>query len=130
MVPVYSSFLKIQCAPALNDRLSGNGDRAKRVLIWYTGSMNALTKEEQIQRLAMLRGWSIEEDMLVNHFSFKNFLEAMAFVNKVAELAEKLQHHPDITISYNKVRIATTTHDANGLTAKDFDLAEKIATLS
>lgn len=91
--------------------------------------MNVLTKEEQIQRLTTLQGWTIKEDMLINHFSFKNFIEAMAFVNKVATLAEGSKHHPDITISYNKVRIATTTHDANGLTAKDFDLAEKIATL-
>jgi 4a-hydroxytetrahydrobiopterin dehydratase len=92
--------------------------------------MNALTKEEQVQRLATLRGWSIKEDILVNHFSFKNFLEAMAFVNTVAELAEELQHHPDITISYNKVAISTTTHDANGLTEKDFSLAKMIGDLS
>ena len=56
-------------------------------------------------------------------FKFEDFLAAMRFVNKVAELAESAGHHPDIDIRYSKVRLALVTHDAGGLTSKDFDLA-------
>lgn len=75
--------------------------------------------------------WSVADNasMLTRKFEFKNFIEAMEFVNKVASLAEDAKHHPDITISYNKVTIGTTTHDANGLTEKDFSLAAKIDNL-
>jgi 4a-hydroxytetrahydrobiopterin dehydratase len=59
----------------------------------------------------------------VRTFKFKDFVGSLAFVNKVGELAEKAGHHPDIDIRYNKVRLALVTHDAGGITAKDFDLA-------
>ena len=59
-------------------------------------------------------------------FKFKNFVEAMQFVNKVAEIAENEQHHPDIFISYNKVRIELWTHAISGLSENDFILAVKI----
>lgn len=56
-------------------------------------------------------------------FEFDNFLASMKFVNQVAEYAEREQHHPDILIRYNKVTLSVSTHDANGITQKDFDLA-------
>ena len=56
-------------------------------------------------------------------FIFKDFRASLAFVNQVGELAEKAGHHPDIDLRYNKVRLALVTHDAGGITAKDFDLA-------
>jgi 4a-hydroxytetrahydrobiopterin dehydratase len=56
-------------------------------------------------------------------FAFGDFRAGMAFVNKVADAAEAADHHPDIDIRYNKVRLALVTHDAGGLTNKDFDLA-------
>lgn len=59
-------------------------------------------------------------------FKFKDFIEAMKFVNRVADIAEGEQHHPDIAVSYNKVRIEIWTHAANGLTENDFILAAKI----
>ena len=65
-------------------------------------------------------------DEITRTFSFPDFRAALAFVNKTGELAEDAGHHPDIDIRYNKVRLALTTHDAGGLSAKDFDLAEKI----
>ena len=56
-------------------------------------------------------------------FLFKDFRASLAFVNKVGDLAEDAGHHPDIDIRYNKVRLALVTHDAGGITQKDFDLA-------
>ncbi|MCR9076002.1 MAG: 4a-hydroxytetrahydrobiopterin dehydratase [Phycisphaerales bacterium] len=57
-------------------------------------------------------------------FEFEDFKGAMKFVNAVAEYAERAQHHPDILIRYNKVTLSVSTHDAGGITQKDFDLAE------
>ena len=88
--------------------------------------MIALTAQEIAPRLAALTGWQIEEGELTRTFSFKDFLAALAFVNRVGEQAEKAGHHPDIDIRYNKVRLGLVTHDAGGLTAKDFDLATVI----
>jgi 4a-hydroxytetrahydrobiopterin dehydratase len=88
--------------------------------------MTALTAQEIASRLAALTGWQIEEGVLTQTFSFKDFLSALAFVNRVGEQAEKAGHHPDIDIRYNKVRLGLVTHDAGGLTAKDFDLAAVI----
>lgn len=74
--------------------------------------------------------WQLEKNSLVKNFDFKNFLQAVHFVNQVAKVAESLQHHPDIEIhSYNKVRIRTTTHDAGTVTQKDYELAQLINNL-
>ena len=70
--------------------------------------------------------WKLERGELVRLFAFENFIEAMQFVNSVAELAEGAGHHPDIDIRYNKVRLALVSHDAGGLTERDFDLAAAI----
>ena len=71
-------------------------------------------------------GWDLHEEHLRRRFTFKDFREAMRFVNKIAELAEKAGHHPDMEIKYNHVEVRLTTHDARGLTEKDFDLAKEI----
>ena len=92
--------------------------------------MTALTAQEIASRLADLPGWQIEEGELTRTFSFKDFLAALAFVNRVGEHAEKAAHHPDIDIRYNKVRLGLVTHDAGGLTAKDFNLATVIDRLA
>jgi 4a-hydroxytetrahydrobiopterin dehydratase len=73
--------------------------------------------------------WKLERGELVRQFEFENFIEAMNFVNSVAELAEGAGHHPDIDIRYNKVRLALMSHDAGGLTERDFDLAAGIDSL-
>jgi len=88
--------------------------------------MTALTIKEAASRLAGLPAWQIKEGELTQTFRFKDFLAALAFVNHVGEQAEKASHHPDIDIRYNKVRLGLVTHDAGGLTAKDFDLATVI----
>jgi 4a-hydroxytetrahydrobiopterin dehydratase len=85
--------------------------------------MNALTDAQAATRLAELPEWRIEEGILTRIFQFRDFVEALAFVNRVGVQAEKAAHHPDIDIRYNRVRLALITHDAGGLTAKDFDLA-------
>jgi 4a-hydroxytetrahydrobiopterin dehydratase len=87
--------------------------------------MSPLSPQEAAARLSSLKNWKIENGELVRTFQFPDFVGSMAFVNKVADLAEKAGHHPDIDIRYNKVRLALVTHDAGGLTAKDFDLAAK-----
>ncbi len=76
-----------------------------------------------------LPDWTRQDKSIVRTFTFKNFIEAIEFVNKMVEPAEKAGHHPDLAISYNKVTVSLTTHDAGGLTQKDFDLADVISKL-
>ena len=76
--------------------------------------------------MSKLKNWSLEGDSIVKDKILGNFKEAMEFVNKIAELAEKYNHHPAIIIQYNNVRLSLTTHYAKGLTEKDFELAEEI----
>ena len=85
--------------------------------------MPPLSLQEAQSRLTGLPGWKIEAGELVKTFQFKDFRAALKFVNGVGELAEQAGHHPDIDIRYNRVRLALTTHDAGGMTQKDFDLA-------
>jgi len=88
--------------------------------------MIPLSIQDAESRLARLPAWCIQGDELVRTFEFKDFAAAIQFVNRVADLAEKSCHHPDIDIRYSRVRLALTTHDASGLTEKDFSLAEQI----
>ncbi len=87
--------------------------------------MPALSSEEAQSRLSKLKGWQIENGQLVKTFHFTSFRGSLDFVNRVGELAEQAGHHPDIDIRYNRVRLNLVTHDAGGLTAKDFELANK-----
>ena len=85
--------------------------------------MEALTSQEVKERISNLPGWQIEDGELVRTFQFQDFRQALSFVNRVGEAAEASGHHPDIDIRYSRVRIALITHDAGGLTDKDFALA-------
>ena len=85
--------------------------------------MPPLSPQEAQSRLASLAGWQIEAGELIKTFQFKDFVASLRYVNQVGEQAEQAAHHPDIDIRYNRVRLALTTHDAGGLTPKDFDLA-------
>jgi 4a-hydroxytetrahydrobiopterin dehydratase len=71
-------------------------------------------------------GWERAGAEIKRTYRFRDFPEALAFVNRVGDLAERAGHHPDIDIRYNTVTLALTTHDAGGLSAKDFDLARTI----
>ena len=85
--------------------------------------MPPLSDSEIKSRLITVPDWQIDSGELVRTFLFKDFRASLAFVNKVGDVAENAGHHPDIDIRYNKVRLALVTHDAGGITAKDFDLA-------
>ena len=88
--------------------------------------MAKLLSAEITGRLKAIPDWRLEKDALARSFSFSDFLEAMKFVNSVAALAERAGHHPDIDIRYNKVNLALSSHDAGGITERDFSLAAEI----
>ncbi|MEH2406679.1 4a-hydroxytetrahydrobiopterin dehydratase [Nostoc sp.] len=93
--------------------------------------MAQLLTEAEIQENAkVLSGWSVEDSKLETTRRFKDFIQAIEFVNKLVEPAESAGHHPDIEISYNKVKITLTTHDAGGLTQTDFDVARVISQIN
>jgi 4a-hydroxytetrahydrobiopterin dehydratase len=71
--------------------------------------------------------WALQDEMLVRFWSFADFVEAMAFVNRVARLAENAGHHPDIDIRYNRVKLALVSHDAGGITARDAGMAARLS---
>jgi 4a-hydroxytetrahydrobiopterin dehydratase len=83
-----------------------------------------------ILALSALPQWHRDGEIISRTFEFKDFPAAMKFVNNVAELAEQAQHHPDVDIRWNKVTLALTTHDAGGLTEKDFALAKQCDALA
>jgi 4a-hydroxytetrahydrobiopterin dehydratase len=87
--------------------------------------MEKLTASQIENALPSVPEWKKKGDEISRTFQFKDFVAAMKFVNSVAELAEKTQHHPDIDIRWNKVTLALSTHDAGGLTEKDFKLAKE-----
>ena len=87
--------------------------------------MGALPEREIKSKLVLVPDWQVESGELVRTFLFKDFRGSLKFVNGVGELAEEAGHHPDIDIRYNKVRLALVTHDAGGITEKDFDLAAR-----
>lgn len=81
-------------------------------------------RPEQLKGLrSQLPGWSRRGAVIRRTFEFIDFVAALRFVNAVGRAAEAAQHHPDIDIRWNRVRLALTTHDAGGLTQKDLDLA-------
>ena len=88
------------------------------------------TEEEARERIAGLDGWRIKEDKIKKSFEFANFAEALAFVNQVGEIAERLDHHPDIKFGWGYAKIKTTTHDREGLTDFDIELAKQIDAIS
>jgi 4a-hydroxytetrahydrobiopterin dehydratase len=93
--------------------------------------MAQLLSDSQIrEKLNTLSGWTTEGSKLVCTRTFQDFIQAIDFVNKLVEPAESAGHHPDIEISYNRVKINLTTHDAGGLTQKDVDLAQVISQIS
>lgn len=93
--------------------------------------LRALTRDETEARLGSLAGWELDkrDNRLVRDFAFDDFGGALAFVNKVGALAEELDHHPEIYNSYNQVSLALMTHDVDGISDRDFELAERIDAL-
>ncbi len=100
----------------------------KKCIPWENGE-GKLPIERIKEYLKAVSEWLLAGDSLVRDFRFNNFKDSIKFVNRVAALAEKERHHPDIYIFYNKVRLQLSTHAAKGLTENDFILAAKINTL-
>jgi 4a-hydroxytetrahydrobiopterin dehydratase len=90
-----------------------------------------LLSSEQIQKeISQRRGWELVGKEIKKTFEMKDFVRAMGFVQSVALLAEKANHHPDIDIRWNRVTLTLSTHSAGGLTEKDFNLAAAIDALA
>ena len=87
--------------------------------------MRKLAEAEVERALQDLPEWGLVGESINRTYAFADFLAAMAFVNAVAESAERVQHHPDILVRYSKVTLTLSTHDANGITTKDFDFARE-----
>ena len=88
-----------------------------------------LTGAEIENALVDLEDWEAENENLKKHFEFENFADALAFVNKVGAIAEARDHHPDILLGWGYAEFFITTHDAGGITQRDFDLARAIENL-
>lgn len=88
-----------------------------------------IPEEALQQRLKKVPEWEIKKDRLVRSFEFDEFMDGIDFVNGVAEIADDANHHPDILIRYNVVKLSLTTHDSGGITDRDFELAARVDTL-
>ncbi len=85
-----------------------------------------LSDIEIAEGLKKIDGWRLDGKHLRKRFGFENFLESLAFVNKIGAIAEEHDHHPDITFGWGYAEIALTTHDTGGLTEFDFAVAARI----
>ena len=85
-----------------------------------------LTRKEIKKRLRKLRGWSLRGNFIVKTYHFDRFMDGIGFLDRVARVAEKYQHHPDINVRYTTVRLSVQTHSEGGVTAWDIGLARAI----
>ena len=90
--------------------------------------MKKLGAKKIQEKASELKGWVADDvtQVLQKEFTFKDFSDAMIFANRVGEIAEEENHHPDMCISWGSVVVILTTHDVGGLTQKDFDIAERV----
>lgn len=88
--------------------------------------MAKLEKAEIEQRLSTLPGWEFKDDAISKLYRFKEFMDGIKFLNRVAEMAEAADHHPDVKINYTRITFTCSTHDQGGVTEKDFKLATQI----
>ena len=88
--------------------------------------MTKYSKSDVLAKLKSLDGWRLEGEEIKKKYEFSSFPDAVKFVNKVADLAERADHHPGILINYRRVELTLSTHDEGGITQKDFNLAEQI----
>lgn len=93
------------------------------------GGVPPLAQDEVNRLLAGLPGWTQAGSVIGKMFEFKNYYQTMAFVNAVAWLSHREDHHPDMTVSYNKCRVEYSTHAINGLSENDFICAAKVDAL-
>jgi len=103
-------------------------DLAQKKCVACEGGAQPMTPMEATAMLAHLKDWTLAHDFkkISKQFTFKNFLEAMAFANKITPIAEAEGHHPDLSIGWGRVGIELSTHAIKGLSENDFILAAKI----
>ena len=92
-------------------------------------SRSRLSEEQLSEHLAAVPQWSRSGESIVRTYEAPSFMEGIAFVHRVADIAEARDHHPDIDIRYNRVTLTLSTHDRGGLTAWDFEVAEAVDAL-
>jgi len=88
--------------------------------------MATLSAGQIANKLKSLAGWEFKDNAISKRFRFKDFMTGIAFVNRVAEIAQAADHHPDILINYTRINFSCSTHSEGGVTDKDFRLAESI----
>jgi 4a-hydroxytetrahydrobiopterin dehydratase len=88
--------------------------------------MAKLEKAEIERRLGALPGWEFKDEAISKLYRFKEFMDGIKFLNRVAEMAEAADHHPDVKINYTRITFGCSTHDQGGVTEKDFKLASQI----
>jgi 4a-hydroxytetrahydrobiopterin dehydratase len=93
------------------------------------GGIPPLSKEDTLRLLKQLEGWVQENQRITKTFEFENYYQTMAFVNAVAWLSHREDHHPDLKVGYNKCSVDYTTHAAGGLSENDFICAAKVEAL-
>ncbi|ARO87321.1 4a-hydroxytetrahydrobiopterin dehydratase [Nitrosospira lacus] len=93
------------------------------------GGMPPLSPSEIAILMDQLEGWEFSDKFIAKTYNFNNYYQTMAFVNTIAWISHREDHHPDITVSYNKCRVEYTTHAIDGLSENDFICAAKIDTL-
>jgi 4a-hydroxytetrahydrobiopterin dehydratase len=89
-------------------------------------SQSFYSESEVLPRLVFIEGWTFKQDAIHKSFVFKNFVQAFSFITSVALVAEKMDHHPDWSNSWNSVSISLSTHSRGGVTDKDLELANII----
>jgi 4a-hydroxytetrahydrobiopterin dehydratase len=91
-----------------------------------------LTTKEVRERMEKLPNWNVLNDnlFLIREYKFKNWIRTMQFINEISEIAENINHHPNINFTYGLCEVKTQTHTVNSVTALDFELAEKINLIS
>lgn len=105
--------------------MNDNTPLTQRHCVPCEGGTPPMEAEAAREMLGMVPGWELGDNKLTRRLKFRDFAEAMAFVNRVADLAEAEGHHPDIHISWNRVRLDFTTHAIKGLSDNDFIMAAR-----
>jgi 4a-hydroxytetrahydrobiopterin dehydratase len=93
------------------------------------GGVPALTQDEAGNLLKQLNGWELKDNVISKTFAFKNYYQVMAFVNAVAWMTHREDHHPDMSVGYNQCRVEYSTHAIGGLSENDFICAAKVDAL-
>jgi 4a-hydroxytetrahydrobiopterin dehydratase len=120
--------LHIRCYLICKPILVGTARKASGPDQKYTedAPMAKLEKAEIERRLGTLPGWEFKDDAISKLYRFKEFMDGIKFLNRVAEMAEAADHHPDVKINYTRITFSCSTHDQGGVTEKDFKLAAQI----